>query len=378
MARRKRYGSYAWTDPKTKYLYARVRVKLPDGKSKTVYRRAENLTHAGQIAQEIQKEFEDRGKAYLDGRTMSLTNLAEWYKAEYVITPIYSNGQKVAGMRTWKAERNKIDRICEDIGHFNVNEVDEDDFRHFKLRRLKAGVSITTVNRDLETLRRMMRKAISKKWRKTVIDFSELIQKSLEQRRTVTINDDEFESIAKHAKEYSPELYALVCTLYDSGGRPSEIYPVNDYGADYEAGTDTNFEPIRWRGLFDENGNIVEVSKLTSMKGKQIETRWMVVTNRMANALLTLWQSLKHPSLDQLVFPQKTYKKSWDVIRIAAKLPTLRLRDIRRDWVTRLAKEGYSDRLAQHGAGHKRMQQTFDYTVFDYEAALQAKKILDK
>ncbi len=266
MARRKRYGSYTWTDPKTNYLYARVRVKLPDGQKQTIYRRAENQTHAQQIAREIQAEYEDRGKAFLDGRKMSLFDLGEWYKKEYVVAPIYSGGQKVEGMRTWKAERNKIDRMMTDIGHFLVNDVDEDDFRRYKIRRLKS-VSITTVNRDLETLRRMMRKAIAKKWRKSVIDFSELIDKSLEKTRTVTITKEQFERVAKAAKAYSPQMYALVCALYDSGARPSEIYPASDYGADYETGVNMYFEPIRWRGLFDEHGEIVPVSSLVSMKG---------------------------------------------------------------------------------------------------------------
>ncbi len=55
----------------------------------------------------------------------------------------------------------------------------------------------------------------------------------------------------------------------------------------------------------------------------------------------------------------------------------LRLRDRRRDWVTRLARLGYSDKLAQRRASQKTMQMSFHYTEFDLAAEMEAKKILD-
>lgn len=107
----------------------------------------------------------------------------------------------------------------------------------------------------------------------------------------------------------------------------------------------------------------------------------------MKIAFLELWDFLKQSKnvtpgnsahLDNLVFPHTTFKKSWNIVRTAAGLPTLRLRDLRRDWVTRLGRLGYSDKLAQRGAGHKKMQTSFEYIEFDEAAALQAKSLLDK
>jgi hypothetical protein len=81
----KRKTPYAWTDPKTGYLYARVQVKGANGKFKPIYRRAKNLTHVEQLAHEIKSEHESRGQAYLDGRRMTLETLAAWYKSEFVV-----------------------------------------------------------------------------------------------------------------------------------------------------------------------------------------------------------------------------------------------------------------------------------------------------
>src|SRR4051812_6167843 len=127
--KRKRYGSFAWTDPKTGYLYARVRVRHVDGKIKPIYRRAINLTHAEQLANEIKTEFDNRGQAFLDGRTMTFRELGEWYKEEYVVAPVYVSGKKVDGMRTWVSERQKIDRICKELGSELINDIDETTFR---------------------------------------------------------------------------------------------------------------------------------------------------------------------------------------------------------------------------------------------------------
>lgn len=385
--KRKRYGSYAWKSP-SGYLYARVFVKDDAGVVKPIYRRADNLTHAEQLGEEIKSEYENRGQAYIDGRKMRFAELAEWYKKEFVISPVYVDGIKIEGMRTWKTERKKIDRIIEVIGGNNlIAEIDEAIFRTYRRKRLKQGVSITTINRDFESIRAMMRKAKKKKWLKEVPDFDDFIQKSLEKRRTVTITPNEESRILveAHGLKTAPRLYSLIIALRDSGARPNELYPVNDNETNYSSDADTFYEPIRWRDLLDEKGEFKDLTTLVSYKNKRREVRLAVITERMKIAFRELWNHLTksqvipkhaaHP--DNLVFPYTTFKKSWNIVREAAGLPGLRLRDLRRDWVTRLGRLGYSDKLAQRGAGHKKMQTSFEYTEFDEAAALQAKSLLD-
>lgn len=382
MGRRK--AGYVWTDKKTGHLYARVQLRDSNGKVKQIYKRALNPTHAEQLASEILEESDARGQGYIEGRSMTFRKLADWYKKEYVIPPVYSDGKKVEGMRTWESERLKIDRIAAELGQELINEMDETIFRKYKLKRLKS-VSITTVNRDFESVRAMFRKAKKKKWIKEVPDFDGFIDKSLESRRTVTVTNIEEKKILKEARKLittsAPRLYALIIALRDSGARPNELYPVNDYSEDK-----SKYEPIRWRDLFDEKGQFRNITKLVSYKGKLREERLAVITERMKKAFLELWRFLESSKnvtpayaarLDNMVFPHTTYKKSWDIVRTAAGYPDLRLRDLRRDWVTRLGRLGYSDKLAQRGAGHKKMQTSFEYTEFDEAAALQAKKLID-
>ncbi len=386
--KRKRYGSYAWKSP-SGYLYARVFVKNEDGSVKPIYRRADNITHAEQIGEELKREFENRGQAFIDGRKMAFGELAEWYKKEFVISPVYVNGIKIEGMRTWEHEQNKIDRIVTGIGKkVLISEIDESTFRTFRKKRIKDGVSITTINRDFESIRAMMRKAWKKKWLKELPDFEDFIQKGLENRRTVTVTSDQEKVILEEAMKVrieAPRLYALIISLRDSGARPNELYPVNDSKTDYSKDTSTFFEPLRWRDLFNDAGQFKDLTQLVSYKNKRREVRYAVVTERMKRAFEELWKDLRKrklisqnaAELDNLIFPHSTFKKSWNIVREAAGLPGLRLRDLRRDWVTRLGRLGYSDKLAQRGAGHKKMQTSFEYTEFDETAALQAKALLD-
>lgn len=386
----KRKASYVWTDPKTGYIYGRIQIKGANGKYKPIYTdQAINATHAEQLALELKEEYKKRGQAYLDGRNMTLSMLAEWYKERYVTEAVYEDGKKISGMRTWKAERNKIDAVCNRIGHLLINDITDETLQDYKLDRLrgKKKVKIATVNRDLEAIRAMIYRAIKKKWRKDPLDFDEALDKSGELRRTVTITDEQETAIleAAHGMPYSKRLYALILSLRDSGARPSELYPVNDFKSDYsEKGT--FYEPVRWRDIFNPDFTVRDVTVFISYKGKRREERIGIISERMKRAFLELWEQLqqgKHmipehtANLDNLIFPHKSYQTAWEIVREVAKVPHLRLRDLRRDWITRLARQGYSDKLAQRGAGHKTMQMSYEYTEFDLAAAMQAKSLID-
>ena len=386
---------------KSGYIYARVQIKQPDGSYKEFYKPAKSVTHAEELAREMMDDHKDRGQGFVDSKDMRLQDLAKWYKDTYIIEPVYVEGKKVAGIRTWDTERRKIDRIfgippadqngnpvpgfkavAPFVPNVSVADADEDLFRMFKLARLKT-VGIATVNRDLETIRAMLKKAKKKRWIKDVPDFSELHQKSLEDRRTVTITDAEESVILKFAKEFtgSPRLYSLILALRDSGARPNELYPVNDYSDDK-----TKYEPLRWRDVLVD-GEILPVTRVVSYKNKKREERLCVVTDRMKAAFEELWSYLSkakkiiqehqaHP--DNMIFPYTTFQSGWEVVREKAGLPGLRLRDLRRDWSSRLARLGYSDRLAQRGMGHASLQMTYNYTEFDMQAAMMAKEMLDR
>lgn len=171
------------------------------------------------------------------------------------------------GMRTWEAERAKIDRISEVLGGHVLEAMDETVFRSYRRARLKA-VKIATVNRDFESIRAMFRKAKRKKWIKEIPDFDGFVEKSLERRRSVTITSVEEDRLFAEARKLlasaaAPRLFSLILSLRDSGARPNELYPVNDYSE-----SKNMYEPIRWKDVIDEDGSVRDLTRLVSPKRK--------------------------------------------------------------------------------------------------------------
>ena len=374
--KRKRYGSSYWIDPKTKLGYARVIIPQPGGKNKQIVRRAENSTHAQQIADEIRAEYADRGESYLTGRNLTFDQLAAWYEKEFLVPPRYVDGRKIAGLRTFENEKNKLIRLRSSFGNMLISEINYDVLHRYKLKRLDTGVAIATVNRDFELLRTMFRKAVRRKWLKeSPFDYGErLIEKSLETRRTLTLTDKEEKLILNEARKIKrSRLYYLLLALLDTGARPSELYPVNESNEDSEI----TFEPVRWCDFFEHNFELVQ---LVSYKGKERKIRFAPVTERLKTALLELWESFDDEKklLNDRVFPSASYKTAWRRVRSELKIENLRLRDLRRNFRTRLGKMGFSDDLAQRLLGHEQRQMTYHYAEADIEAVRQAKRLLDK
>lgn len=257
-----------------------------------------------------------------------------------------------------------------------VSEIGYDVLHRYKLKRLDSGVSIATVNRDFELLRTMFRKSVRRKWLKeSPFDFGErLIEKSLESRRKQTLTNKEAQLILDEAKKLKrSRLYYLLLALLDTGARPSELYPVNESNEDSEI----IFEPVRWRDFFEHNFEMVQ---LVSYKGKLRKVRLVPVTERLKAGLLELWNSLKEEkkNLNDRIFPFASYKTAWRTVLSELKIENLRLRDLRRNFSTRLSKLGYSDDLRQRLLGHEYHQMIFVYTEADIEAVLQAKQLLDQ
>jgi site-specific recombinase XerD len=422
---RRNYRSYAWTDKKTGYLYARVRVKRPNGKTKSIYKRAKNLTHVAQLVDEIFDEHAARGEGFLEGRELVFNQAADWYRDKFVVAPVYNNrGQKVEGMRTWEFERGKIERLKKFFGPMKIVEINENTLEYFveDFKQNQPEAKQTTVNRYLETLRAMFGKFKRKRWiSESPFEFGEqLISKAMEDRRTVTLTEEQETAILECARRSkSARIFPLILLLRDSGARPSEVYPVNEK-------EDVKFKPVEWRDFSDFNYKAV---RLTSFKGKQIKERFAPVTVRVKNALLELKENIPvaQRAENEKIFPHKSYKRSWGNVRVKAlfylraarklKVPVIqlfdgtikltdeeiknlenefaaedlklikakkpleqldiRLRDLRRDFRTRLARAGYSDQLAQRLMGHESAETTFHYTEADMQAVFLAGDVLN-
>lgn len=406
MANRRK--SYAWTHPKTKKLYARIQIRQPEGKLKAYYKPALNKSHAEQFGDEMLDDYAIRKTGFIEGEAMSFSDLADWYQKTHSIPPVYSDdGSKVAGIRTFETEIRRLKKLKEFFGKLLIKNIDDDVLRRYKLKREKDGVAAATINRDFEILRSMFRRAVRKRWlRESPFDFGEkLIEKALEKRRTRILSEEEETAILLAAKQSEKTLlyYAVACLL-ETGARPSEIYDASTVKA----------EPVLWRDFFDYDFKAV---KLTSLKGRKKLIRFAPVTKQLETAMTELWNSIKEEEQNKgaQIFPVASFKTAWGRARLKAdlaikicarlELPVsaffdgtvteeqiaelkpevkdlpvtldVRLRDLRRNFATRLATLGMENDLRQRILGHEQSQTTFDYTQADLQTALAAKSMLD-
>lgn len=409
MQNRRRYKSYAWTHPKTKKLYARVRIRQADGTLKAYLKPAINLKHADQLAGEMLDDYAVRKTGFIEGEAMTFSQLADWYKKTHSIPPVYSDdGSKVAGIRTFETEKRRIDKLKEFFGKVLIKNIDEEILRRYKIKREKDKVSPATINRDFEILRAMFRKAIRRRWlRESPFDFGEkLIEKALEKRRERILTDEEETAILLAAKQSEKTLlYYVILCLLDTGARPSEIYDASTVKA----------EPIVWSDFFDCDFKAV---KLTSYKGRKKLIRFAPVSKRLEQAMMSLWNSIEEETRDAKaqIFPIASFKTAWGKARLKAdlalkitkklKLPAaaffdgtisdeqikelenemkgskldldVRLRDLRRNFRTKLSRAGMNDSLVQKMMGHENLDTTFDYLQSDLQAVYLANDAINK
>lgn len=371
--KRQKYGACVWRHRQTGHFYARVQIRGSDGKIKTITRRAINQTHAKQLADEIKAEYETRRAGFIEGEAMTFSDLADWYLKTHVRPAIYSDkGLKAGGMRTYHNTRLRVERLRLFLGKMLIRDIDEDILLDLKswLYNQSPGCKPASVNRYLECLRAILNKAIRKRWLKEnpFLYGERVIDTALESSREVTISDDQISKILFEAKRAGNSLcyYALVC-LADTGARPSEIYNASTMES----------EPVKWRDFFDFDFKAV---RLTSYKGRQKKIRLAPVTERMKTAMFELWNSMpeEERNLDAQIFNFRAMRRSWDGIRKRVGLSDVRIRDLRRTFSTRLAKQGMESHLRQGILGHETPETTFGYTEADFEAVLIAKEALDR
>lgn len=392
--REQNYGKYIFRRKRNDVvqIFARVGYYDKNGIWKYKYEAATDEDDAKEKAKKILNLYKKRGTAFVDGSQMTFDQFADWYKTNYVIEPTYEQGQQVVGLRTHKNTKLQIERLKLEFGKKKIARIDDSLLHQFKNKRKNIdGVKTATVNRDLELLRAMFNKAVKQGWleESPFARAENLIRKSLEARRKVTVSDLEERLVLDAAKKSENKyLYPLVLALRDTGARPSELYPYAAYKVDLvelpkqikfwlenEVNSDKQiFLPICWFQLFKVEFQVVP---LISLKSRQIEYRFGTMTARLRESLLDLWETTDK-DLVKLVFPFKSISKEWQKVRDETDLKDLRIRDWRRIWRSKADLAGVPEQTAQRILGHKLLQTTYHYNEADLAAVVEAGRKMDE
>jgi integrase len=344
--------------------YAVVRLPLGNGKYK---RKTKLLSSLGNGAKSEaikwaldQLDQHRAGELEPSSPGMTFSDLAKWYKREFLVAPVYKDGKRLDGVRTYKAYRSMLDRLDAKFGLYKLDKITVDVLRRFKRERLK-DVSIITVNRDFELLRTMFKKAKTRKWLKeSPFDLGEnLIEVALEGSRKspLTLRIAK-RLLARSRKSEQPLLHYLIFVCMFTGARPSEVYPFHGFK---DEGIPR--EPLSWKNILEFDYKAI---RLVSYKGRIRTERIVPTSAELEKALRKLHDETNPPSENDLVFPVKTIKRSWATLCRSVKCEGVWLRDFRHFYnSTILVNEKFNDAERLLLLGQTQLKTNLRYAYLD-------------
>lgn len=356
--------SHTWTDPKTGNLYAVYTFTNRFGQRRFVYRRARNVTHARDLYKEMEQEHKQKGEAVIEAARMTFDRLADYAEKHYIKPPVYSEGRKVSGMRSWKSARSGLEILRRHFGHLKIRDITAEDLKEFKELRLgtrtkRRGVRrISSVNRELALLRKVLHVALKKRW----IPFSpfeggQLISLADEVKRTrVLSRDEESRLLAACETTKRAHLRAIIICGIDTGMRSGEMFK------------------LKWREVDLEGRRI----SLVAFNTKTETPRVVPITKRLLAEMERLWHGSVRDR-ESLVFGIVTnIKRSWksacDVAGIRGATP----HDLRHTAATRMIGQGMELAEVARILGHADIRTTYRYVNLTHDTVGKAMEAIDR
>ena len=334
------------------------------GKRKQKLRKAENRSDAREVAKQMLREMDDFGSESLDAAQMSFADLSDYYKKRYLVEPQYVDGRKVEGLRSLDSALSRWTVIKNYFGNKKLRSITHGDIKKFKSDRLKIPTirnkprSITSVNRELEVLRKMFNVAEREGWiiKNPFTKGDVLISKSDETKRErILTREEEGRLLLACAGRREHIKPILICAI-DTGMRRGEILK------------------LTWADIDFDNG-IVTVQAFNT---KTMKERQVVMTGRLRRELQEIYEKSAKNS-DALVFGiTDNVKKAFDSTRKMAGLLDVRFHDLRHTHATRLVAAHIPLSEVGRALGHTQANTTYRYVNANVETARRAAAVLDQ
>jgi len=317
------------------------------------------------VVAEMKRELEDSGEEALRSDRLTFAHLAELYLEARVKPPVFKNGIKVSGIKSRISAM--VTAATDHFGKKLIRSIRPRDLEHYKTMRLNTPVSkmvvtkrtrelnpltkrlktvkvkserqtersITTVNRELATLRTMFSFAVQNDWlpqnpfsrAKGIIVVAAEIA-----RDRILTRDEEVRLIAACVDKRAHLRSILLCAL-DTAMRSGEMLQ------------------MRWRDVNLVTGEIV----IPQTNTKTERSRVVGMTPRVRDELERLWKvSPQNPG--DLVFGIRTsVKTAWRSACKKASVEDFHLHDCRHTATTRMIASGTPHSEVMKITGHSQM-----------------------
>ncbi len=371
-------------------LYARIQyLDEATGKRKERLRRAPNRTKAREYIKQMRSELEQGGQTALESDKLNFKQIAEKYQKIKLIKPVFQNGIKVAGLRSYNRQLSFIKPLVEFFGTKPIRNIKPSDLEAYKAQRLNTQVviekkvkkanpkkerikfiwekvkvsssrSIASVNRELSLLRQIFAFAEAEDFilRNPFARAKKIISTAAEVcRDRVLIFDEEKMLLAACENENRKHIKPIIITALDTSMRKGELLK------------------LRWSDV-DLKAGIITVQ---ATNAKTEKMRMIGMTSRVKSELENLWKQSPKDK-DILVFGIKSnFKHAWTsaINEAGLKDSDLRFHDLRHSGITRMIRAGIPASEAMKVSGHSEMKTFQRYVNLTRESVTASANLLD-
>ncbi len=218
---------YVFQNKRTGTWYARVTFTDKSGKRKNIQRKVENKSKGDEFLKNLIHRLDTEGESSLEAEKKTFSDLAVFYIKHYAQEAQYANGRKVAGLRSVVQVLGYVKVFQEYYGTQKLKSIAYEDLQAFKLNRLNTSThqsehrSLTTVNREMAYLRRLLNIAERKGWiSKNPFKMGDaLIHASDEVRRERILSRDEEARLLATCISPRAHLRPIIICALDTGMR---------------------------------------------------------------------------------------------------------------------------------------------------------------
>lgn len=316
------------------------------------------------------------------GSRMTFNDLADTLEQSHYKEAVIVEGIKTEGVRSLAPVRSYLKVLREYFGKQRIGDITTVHLKAYRKWRLKMGsrrpeviasgdfraVKLTTVNRELQTMRMMMNYALAQGWVSRDIFYgAKVIVAAAERERSRVLSEEEERrllqacelgdrthtytrrhygkdrEVTQTVNSDNPHLKAIILLAVDSGMRRGEILK------------------LRWADIDFDKGKINIIGSHT----KTERERDAPLSQRAKVALLSLREM--YPA-DERPFPFTDIKTGWHTALRHAGITDLHFHDLRRTAITRWQTLGLPLAIAGKLAGHANPKTTQKhYTAADAE-----------
>lgn len=345
------------------------------GRKRSIERHADKRSHAIDARDRLVNELKNSHGQIQDGERMTFDLLASTCVKIFYKPAVIIEGRKISGVRSVDPALSQIRVLRQFFGSRLIKQLTTESLADYRLWRLSSAsertgtpVKISTINRELSVMRKMMRFALGKGWiLKDIFFNAKMIESSAEIERTRLLTTAEEErllsacqgqrsvtysrkwkgreqEIKSIVKVENPCLRAMIILALDSGMRRGEIFK------------------LRWQDIdFD-----ADLIRIVGTHTKTERERLAPLSQRAKEELTTLRKIIPGEN----PFPFKEIKRSFATAKRIAGIDDLHFHDLRRTAITRWIQNNVPLALAGKIAGHSVLQTTMKhYTSTDADMA---------